>query len=98
MILNVVVEDQVYPVTVPDAIVAEGEAFFSKIDSDMDKGWQMSRDWVDSPSLEQRCQIAVEFYGVKNGRRASKPRKLATVPALCIAEAVYQLERARVEP
>ena len=45
MILNVVVEDQVYPVTVPDAIVAEGEAFFSKIDSDMDKGWQMSRDW-----------------------------------------------------
>ncbi|MDH5468995.1 MAG: hypothetical protein OEY45_06465 [Gammaproteobacteria bacterium] len=57
MILNVVVEDQVYPVTVPDAIVAEGEAFFSKIDSDMDKGWQMSRDWVDSPNLEQRCQI-----------------------------------------
>ena len=27
MILNVVVEDQVYPVTVPDAIVAEGEEF-----------------------------------------------------------------------
>ena len=57
MILNVVVEDQVYPVTVPDAIVAEGEAFFSKIDSDMDKGWQMSRDWIDHPNQEQRCQI-----------------------------------------
>ena len=57
MILNVVVEDQIYPVTVPEAIVAEGEEFFSKIDRDMDKGWQMSRDWVDLPNQEQRCQI-----------------------------------------
>ena len=57
MILKVFVEEQVYPVTVPDAIVAEGEEFFSKLDSDMDKGWQMSRDWVDLPNQEQRCQI-----------------------------------------
>ena len=57
MILNVVVEDQVFPVTVPDAMVNEGEDFFRKLDSDMDKGWQMSRDWVDSPNQEQRCQI-----------------------------------------
>lgn len=57
MILKVIVDEQVYPVKVPDAIVAEGEEFFSKIDSDMDKGWQMSRDWVDKPTLEQRCQI-----------------------------------------
>ena len=57
MDLNVVVEDRVYPVPVPDAIVAEGEEFFSKLDRDMDKGWQMSRDWVDNPNQEQRCQI-----------------------------------------
>lgn len=57
MILKVVVEDQVYPVTVPEAMVMEGEDFFRKLDSDMDKGWQMSRDWVDIPNQEQRCQI-----------------------------------------
>ncbi|MDX1698850.1 MAG: hypothetical protein R3308_11210 [Thiohalobacterales bacterium] len=57
MILNVVVDDQTFPVTVPDFIVAEGEEFFSKLDSDMDGGWQMSRDWVDRPNQEQRCQI-----------------------------------------
>ena len=57
MILKVVVEDQVHPVTVPDAIVRDAEDFFSKLDSDMDQGWQMSRDWVDKPNLEQRCQI-----------------------------------------
>lgn len=57
MILKVVVEDQVHPVTVPDGIVSGAEDFFSKLDSDMDRGWQMSRDWVDNPNLEQRCQI-----------------------------------------
>jgi hypothetical protein len=57
MILKVVVEDQVYPVTVPDDIVSNAEDFFSKLDRDMDKGWQMSRDWVDNPNMEQRCQI-----------------------------------------
>nr|AFI78458.1 hypothetical protein ws138B4_0017 [uncultured bacterium ws138B4] len=57
MILNVVVEDQTYPITVPDEIIPEAEDFFMKLDKDMDKGWQMSRDWVDLPNQEQRCQI-----------------------------------------
>jgi len=57
MILKIVVEEQVYPVTVPDDILVEAEDFFSKLDSDMDKGWQMSRDWVDKPDQVQRCQI-----------------------------------------
>jgi hypothetical protein len=26
----------------------------------MDGGWQMSRDWVESPTLEQRCQIVAD--------------------------------------
>ena len=57
MILNVVVEDQTYPITVPDEIIADAGDFFMTLDKDMDKGWQMSRDWVDNPNLEQRCQI-----------------------------------------
>jgi len=57
MILKVVVDDQIYPITVPEEIISEGGDFFDKIDKDMDKGWQMSRDWVDNPNQEQRCQI-----------------------------------------
>lgn len=57
MILNVVVEEQVYPVNVPDSLIHEAGDFFAKMDADMDRGWQMSRDWVDNPTLEQRCQI-----------------------------------------
>jgi len=57
MILKLVVQEQVYPVTVPDDIVTGAEDFFSTLDNDMDKGWQMSRDWVDRPDPVQRCQI-----------------------------------------
>jgi hypothetical protein len=57
MILKLVIQEQVYPVTVPDDFVTEAEDFFTKLDSDMDKGWQMSRDWVDNPDPVQRCQI-----------------------------------------
>jgi hypothetical protein len=58
MILNIVVQEQVYPVNVPDSLVTEATDFFDRMDADMDKGWQMSRDWIDHPSVEQRCQIA----------------------------------------
>jgi hypothetical protein len=57
MILKVVIDDQIYPITVPEQIISEAGDFFNSIDSDMDKGWQMSRDWVDQPNQEQRCQI-----------------------------------------
>ena len=38
MILNVVIEEQNYPIDVPGDIVADGEEFFRKLDSDMDQG------------------------------------------------------------
>jgi hypothetical protein len=57
MILKVVIDELVYPITVPDEIIRDGEEFFRKIDGDMDKGWQMSRDWVQEPNQLQRCQI-----------------------------------------
>jgi hypothetical protein len=60
MILKVFLEDQTYPVVVPDNIVSGAEDFFSFLDSDMDKGWQMSQFWVENPDINQRCQIAAD--------------------------------------
>ena len=57
MILKVVIDNKAYPIKVPEQIISEAGEFFDKIDSDMDKGWQMSRDWVDKPDQLQRCQI-----------------------------------------
>lgn len=60
MRLNVVIDEQTYPIEVPPYIVEEAEEFFTKLDRDMDKGYQMSRVWVDKPDRMQRCQIAAD--------------------------------------
>ena len=57
MILKVVIDDQLLDLNVPESFLEQAEDFFAKMDADMDQGWQMSRDWVDNPDLEQRCQI-----------------------------------------
>ena len=57
MILKIVVDDQIYPITVPEQIISGAGDFFDKLDRDMDDGWQMSREWVQNPDQEQRCQI-----------------------------------------
>ncbi len=58
MILNVIVDEQTFPIDVPDSMLSEAENFFQKMDADMAKGWQMSRQWVESPNVLQCCQIA----------------------------------------
>ena len=56
--LKIVVETNTYSISIPDNVAHDGEAFFTKMDEDMGKGWQMDRQWVDAPTLKQRCQIA----------------------------------------
>jgi len=58
--LTVVIEGNAFAINVPDDIMIEGESFFEKMDKDMDKGWMMSREWVEKPDQMQRCQIAAD--------------------------------------
>jgi hypothetical protein len=58
MKLNIIVDGRTNAFEVPDSLLLEAKDFFDKLDADMDKGWQMSRDWVEKPTPEQRCQIA----------------------------------------
>jgi len=60
MLLNVIVDEQSIDLNIPDALLDEAEAFFQRMDQDMDAGWQMSREWVDNPNREQRCQIVAD--------------------------------------
>jgi hypothetical protein len=45
---------------VPEALLSDAEEFYAKMDSDMDQGWQMSRQWVDKPNPTERCQIVAD--------------------------------------
>lgn len=58
MNLQVYIDDAVIPVTLPPTLLEEADDFFARMDSDMDKGWQMGREWVERPNTVQRCQIA----------------------------------------
>ncbi len=60
MKLNIIIDGRTNAFDVPDNLLLEAKDFFDKLDSDMDKGWQMSRDWVERPDKEQRCQIAAD--------------------------------------
>lgn len=60
MILNIYIEDRHYPLDVPEALLNDAEEFYSRMDSDMDNGWQMSRQWVDKPNTTERCQIVAD--------------------------------------
>lgn len=60
MKLNIIVEGRSNAFNVPDGLLTEARDFFDKMDADMDKGWQMSRDWVDHLDAEQRCQVAAD--------------------------------------
>ncbi|MFV2004652.1 MAG: hypothetical protein ACC650_05560 [Gammaproteobacteria bacterium] len=57
MKLNIIVDGRANAFEVPDSMLVEAKDYFDKLDEDMRKGWQMSRDWVESPTAEQRCQI-----------------------------------------
>jgi len=60
MILTAYISDVAYGLYLPQAILDEGEGFFSKLDADMEKGWQMSREFVDSPTRVERCKIVAD--------------------------------------
>ena len=60
MLLNVYIDERHVPVETPPGMVVEAEDFFTKMDADMDKGWQMSRQWIENPDQLQRCQIVAD--------------------------------------
>ena len=60
MILKILVGEQTYPLDVPDMMLTECEAFYAKMDADMNKGWQMSSRWVEELDQEQRCQVVAD--------------------------------------
>jgi len=58
MRLDIHVEAGTYPVEVSEETLAGGQAFFDKMDRDMDAGWKMGPEFIEHPDRYQRAQIA----------------------------------------
>jgi hypothetical protein len=73
MRFKVIVGEQVYAVEVPEALLGEAREFHDKLDADMDRGWQMSREFVQHPDRLQRCQIVADklLTGLMQGNEAT---------------------------
>ncbi len=60
MKLNVQINENSYQIEVPEEMLFRAESIYSKMDKDMDAGWQMSREWVGDLSTRQRCQVVAD--------------------------------------
>lgn len=60
MQLTLYIDDKTQTLEISKQTLFEASDFFKKMDRDMDRGWQMSREWVECPNLIQRCQIAAD--------------------------------------
>ncbi|HEY0635014.1 MAG TPA: hypothetical protein VGE00_06510 [Gammaproteobacteria bacterium] len=74
MNLQVYIDDTVVPIALPPALLEEAADFFGRMDRDMDKGWQMGREWVEQPDRIQRCQIAANklLGAIESGNESLK--------------------------
>jgi hypothetical protein len=57
MELKVIIDEEIYALNVPEDIIRDATDVFDRMDRDMDGGWQMGREWVDKPGLEDRVRI-----------------------------------------
>ena len=57
MLLKLILDEQILELNVPEGLIDRADDFFANMDRDMDKGWQMGREWVEQPTKLQRCQI-----------------------------------------
>lgn len=60
MTLKVIIEDESYTLPVEDEFINKAASFFDKMDADMDKGWQMAREWVENPDAQQKLTIVAD--------------------------------------
>lgn len=60
MQLTVFFEDRHHRVEVSEEMLRRGAGLFDRMDRDMDRGWRMSREFIEQPNRIQRCQIAAD--------------------------------------
>jgi hypothetical protein len=73
MQFKVIIGEQVYAVELPEHLLREAGEAHAKLDRDMDRGWQMSRQFVARPDPLQRCQIVADklLTSIMNGNQAT---------------------------
>ncbi len=57
MNFNITIDEESYTLEVSDELMQELQSVHNEMDAEYDKGIQLGRYWIESPTLEQRCQL-----------------------------------------
>ena len=57
MNFNITIDEESYTLEVKDELMLELKDAHQEMDAEYDKGLQLGRFWIESPTLEQRCQL-----------------------------------------
>lgn len=60
MKLKVTIEGKSKTLEVPARYIDDAVDFYQKMDSDMDRGWQIGPEYIEKPTVLNRCQIAAD--------------------------------------
>ena len=60
MKLKVIIEEESYSLPIDPDFLNQAVSFFDSMDNDMNKGWQMGRDWIEHPTPHQRLLIVAD--------------------------------------
>jgi len=95
MILNVAIDNQLLELNVPEAFIQQAQDFFARMDADMDRGWQVNREWVEQPDRLLRGQVAADklLTALEN-----EDDKLGRLMAGYILSRIPEIERLELNP
>jgi len=57
MNFNITIDDESYTLEVTDELMQELKGAHDEMDAEYDRGLQLGRYWIETPDLEQRCQL-----------------------------------------
>ncbi len=95
MILKVVIDDQLLELNVPGDFIQKAQDFFAKMDTDMNQGWQVNREWVENPDRILRAQIAANklFTALEN-----EDHNLGRLMAGYILDRIPEVDTVEINP
>ncbi len=60
MNFNITIDEESYTLEVKDELMQELQDAHKDMDVEYDRGFQLGRFWIESPTLEQRCQFTAD--------------------------------------
>lgn len=94
MRLDVTIDEKTHWIDVPDELLVDAEAFFEKMDHDMDGGWRMGPEYIENPNAEQRIQIVADRL---LGAMSVQNQALATMMAAYILKRMPGISGVRID-